>query len=767
MTDSHDEMRKAAWAAVIVSAVLIGQQVAGRALRDGFFLMHFPASTLPSVMTAASILSVAIVFGTARLLRRFAPWKSLPVFFAGNAALYAVEWAVSGSAPRVAAALLYLHTTSVGAVVVSGFWSVVNERFDPYAAKALVARIGIGASIGGVLGGLFAWGGASALEIPTLILVLASLNALCALAARRIGGPERRVQPAGESHVSALEIFQETPYLRHLALLVALAAFTGAVYDYVFKAHAAERFSTGPELVSFFALFYLSLSVATLVVQNLLARRFLLGLGLAITVGTLPGIGAAFGLIALLAPGIWTAGLMRGGTSVVESSLYRSGYELLYTPVLPEKKRPTKTLIDVGGDKLGGAAGGAFAFFVLGIFPGAASPILMSCGIAAAVAALFVTRRLHQGYVSSLAESLRTGSLSAADVETLDATTQQTVANTIVAMERNQVLGELAKTGASASFLGRDQLLAGLRASGATDASQRNGRRPYVDPPRQPIDPAEIDETVGTIVELRSGDPVRIVAALARNNPLPDSLVGHVISLLDDDSVAEAASLALRKVAPANTGALLDAVLHTRTPLDTRRRVCEILSRLPTQRCADGLVLLLEDHDFELRFRAAAGLLEIVRVNARLRIPREPVFEAAEREAIDCARRWRYQTSVDPRLTRVAPSDSSTGKRVLQGGAYIFSLLLSVLDPDPLRLAIRALASTNSSERGTGLEYMGNVLPPGLREAVWPLLTDPRLAQGGVRARSQLLADLGEQAPLGPVDLAALRRRIDAQRNQL
>ena len=47
--------------------------------------------------------------------------------------------------------------------------------------------------------------------------------------------------------------------------------------------------------------------------------------------------------------------------------MFRSGYELLYTPVLPEKKRPTKTIIDVGGERLGATAGGGLVFVVLAV----------------------------------------------------------------------------------------------------------------------------------------------------------------------------------------------------------------------------------------------------------------------------------------------------------------------------------------------------------------------------------------------------------------
>ena len=67
--------------------------------------------------------------------------------------------------------------------------------------------------------------------------------------------------------------------------------------------------------------------------------------------------------------------------------MFRSGYELLYTPVLPDKKRPTKTLIDVGGEMSGGVLGAAFAFLVLATIPGVANSVLILAGIAASMGA--------------------------------------------------------------------------------------------------------------------------------------------------------------------------------------------------------------------------------------------------------------------------------------------------------------------------------------------------------------------------------------------
>jgi len=776
MTESQDATRQAVWAAAGVALVMVAQVVATRAVRDGFFLTHFEATALPSMMTAASVFSILVVLGSTRLLRNVAPARSLPVFFGVSAAFFVLEWTLCGPLPRISAVVLYLHTMSLSAVVASGFWSVVNERFDPHAAKKLIGRIAGGASLGGVIGGVGAWLGAAAVEIPTMILAMGGLNLVCLAGVVRIGegvhGSHAPGAGADGEQTSVWDIFQDTPYLRNIAAVVILAAFTQAVYDYVFKSSAAARYTSSAELVSFFALFYLGISVVTFVVQNGLARRSLERFGLALTVASLPGTGLVMGALALLAPGLASGIGMRGGTGVVENSLFRSGYELLYTPVLPEKKRPTKTLIDVGGDKLGTAIGGGVAFFVLGIVPGIATGVLVSAGIAASVAGLVLIRRLHHGYVGSLADRLRVGNLDVGEFEVVDATMRIAMSDALQALQRGSTASGRAAEASGEWVPGRTELIERMHpdelTAGHASAAAVREPRPFVDPPPRALDESEIDALLLTIADLRCGERDRVESALARSRPLTRPLVGFVVPLLADEGVADVAMAALRDVAPSMTGALLDAVLQSRTPLAARRRLCDILARLPTQRAIDGLVLLLVDADFELRFRAAVALLEIRRTASRISIPREPLLEAALQEALASHRAWRSVRAMGNRLSS-APgaavgAASAQGRRVVQGVSFIFTLLLSVLDREPLQLAIHALSTGAGGDRGTGLEYLENVVPAQLLQALRPLLEDSALALARVQARDEILLELVADADRRPDDLASLRRHVDVRR---
>jgi hypothetical protein len=92
---------------------------------------------------------------------------------------------------------------------------------------------------------------------------------------------------------------------------------------------------------------------------------------------------------------------------------------------------------------------------------------------------------------------------------------------------------------------------------------------------------------------------------------------------------------------------------------------------------------------------------------------------------------------------------------------HAFTLLALVLPREPLRIAFRGLMADDRILRGTALEYLDVVLPPGIREALWPHL-DPGAApapRGPARDRAQVLDDLLRADRSIGIQLADLQRR--------
>jgi hypothetical protein len=74
----------------------------------------------------------------------------------------------------------------------------------------------------------------------------------------------------------------------------------------------------------------------------------------------------------------------------------------------------------------------------------------------------------------------------------------------------------------------------------------------------------------------------------------------------------------------------------------------------------------------------------------------------------------------------------------------VFTLLSLVLPQEPLQIAFKGLHTTHQNLRGTALEYLEGVLPPQIRDALWPYLEDERKTRpaGPRRQRDEIVADL-------------------------
>ncbi|WP_437741275.1 hypothetical protein WMF39_37350 [Sorangium sp. So ce1504] len=783
--------------AAIASGAMIAQQVAGRATRDALFLASFGAADVPKVMAAGAALSFGAVVLLSRALLQLSPARVVPATFAASSVLLALEWALARRAPGAAALVFYLHIAVFGATLISAFWSLVNERFDPHTARQSIGRIAGGGTVGGVIGGLFAWRASRLIDAPTMLLALSAVSALTAWATHHLGaslaraaaatgGAGRTEVEAGRTQVEAgrteveagrtqveagrtqveagrtqveagrtqvgaggagLAALRDNSHLRDLGLLVGLGAVSGALFDVALSAEAAAAMTDRNALLSFFALFHLSVSVLSFLVQSLAATFSLDRLGLAATIGILPAAVVASTLSLVVAPRLWAASIVRATEAVLRNSLFRSGYELLYTPLPPDQKRSIKTLIDVGFDRIGTAAGSGLAMALLVLAPGGSLPLLLGLGAAAAGVTLLFTPRLHRGYVAALEGSLRSGAVSLDPTNVVDATTRRTLSGTVDALSRDRVLVELAALRNAAAarhdagrasadgertshpgppLSGRSPLSGRASLSGPAPGDSPRppaGDRRGVDGPlsaRAASAALASDPVLAATADLRSGDPERIRRALVRE---PDpALVPHLLPLLEREGLTSEAIRALRAVAPRATGQLVDALLDPSVSVALRRRIPRVLQACPTQRAADGLILGLADERFEVRFQCGVALARLLQQRAPIHLRHDDVIEAAMREIAIGRRVW------DAQPPNVAPPvEAPLAERLLvertsRSLEHVFRVLSLCLEREPLEIAYRALHADDAHLRGTALEYLENVLPAPIRESLWPYL---------------------------------------------
>ena len=120
--------------ATATAAAMIAQQVAGKAIRDALFLSTFYVKSLPAMMGGAAVASLLAVVVVSRVLARRAPADVLPYLFGANAVASALGWVMFFRVPRASAIVVYLAMAVLGPVILSTFWSLINERFDPHHA---------------------------------------------------------------------------------------------------------------------------------------------------------------------------------------------------------------------------------------------------------------------------------------------------------------------------------------------------------------------------------------------------------------------------------------------------------------------------------------------------------------------------------------------------------------------------------------------------------------------------------------------------------
>lgn len=295
-------------AALMTATALIMQQVGGNAIRDGLFLSVYSVQSFPYLIAGAAVFAVIAAPLSGRLLTRLGPARAVPMLMAAHATLFLVEWLLLGSLPQVVAVFLYLHSSVIGGIAISSFWSLLNERFDPHTAKPLLARVAGAATFGGLLGGLSAERVAALLPEGALLPLLGLVSAACVGGALVIGkgAPAHRASVEDTAtRAGAWGELRRQPLLRNLAMVTALAAVLAALADYILKAEAVAYFGKGPQLVRFFGLFYSGTGLAAVLVQALLGKFVLGRLGLGGSVASHPAVVGTMALLGFVLPIPW------------------------------------------------------------------------------------------------------------------------------------------------------------------------------------------------------------------------------------------------------------------------------------------------------------------------------------------------------------------------------------------------------------------------------------------------------------------------------
>ena len=724
--------RNAGIYAVAAAGLTVAFQLAGKATRDALFLSTLGVAALPRMLIIAALVSAALTIGLTRVMARTGPGRLVPRLFFLSGALLLVEWALVGPARPIVAVLFYLHFGGLGALLVSGFWALVNERFDPRAARGAIGRITTGASLGGLLGGILPERIGATLSLTAMLPVLAALHLLAGFLVLWLRRSTTSQEPASARRDavpsrSSRDIFRSSPYLQGIALLVVLTATAEGLLDYVFKAGATLVASDEATLLRLFAAVYTGTALLTILLQLFVLRPILGRLGIARGAALLPAGSSIGALGALLVPGFGALVAARAVEVVLHNSIFRAAYELLFTPVSPQEKRSTKLLLDVGVARVGDVLAGALAQGALIAGLVTATPLLCATMLLGA-AALLVARQLHRGYVRALEQSLHR---RAADLPTVSEDQAATLMQTFGAFDLSEFRERHADTeGTPDEGQEARKIVAQSRVS-APVTRRRDG--------------------------LVSSRPDMVISAL-ESGPLREDQVDSAVSLLAWDEVARRAMQALGPIAQSDPGRLLKHLLNPEEDFAIRRRLVRVLADATGEEAFQGLLQALEDPRFEVRYRAGQALARMMTRNPAFRVEREQMVQAVLREVAVERGVWESRQLIDQSDDDWSPMEAEVLRdRATRSLEHVFTLLSLVLPQETLRLAFHGLHTQDAHLRGTALEYLESILPERVREKLWPFLeVQHRPSQ---RTPEQALQELLASRESIVLALAAVRRK--------
>jgi hypothetical protein len=657
-------------------------------------------------MLASALLSLLGAALLSRFIARSGPSRVVPSAMAGNTAVFVAEWAALERAPDLVASALYLHVTALGPLLLSGFWSIVNERFDPHAAKRIVSSMAAAGALAGVVGGLAVERVASLVGIGWTLALLAVVSGGAALATRGIGAPlEKDAAPRDEEHEagSRLGFLGRHPLLGRMALLMVLSAAIDAFLDYALKVEAAAVWPETAELVRFFASFYVVTGLLAFALHVGLGTRILQRFGLGGAMAVLPVGVIVAGAASLFSARLGSVVLVRGVESVAAGSLFRSGFELLYAPIPAAVKRPVKAWIDVSARSVGSIVGAGLVLFLLFVVPDLGSGLVVALAMVTAGFVLVGVVRTDRAYVAQLGTSLRKGTVSLQELDALDATTARTVAAAQTVASRSSLLEEVR------AYAAQQQAVEEAGAAEPAHAVERATADPApAAEASAEAARAEAQAVMARVSELASGDPMRVRRALhvrtAASATAQDRRVAaHVIPLLGVPSLARDADAFLRRLAPRAPGHLVDGLLDRSEGRAVRLALAGILSGVADRRALTGLWLGLDDPDFGIRQACADGAMRVVERRGELAPPKEAVHGQIERALL------------------AQGADAVPAPRRVE---LVFNLLALLHGRETMRSTLTGVRSGSPAMRGTALELVESLLPPRLGQQVLALIEE-------------------------------------------
>ena len=330
---------------------------------------------LPWLFTGTLLATILVQPLFASLVRKFPARVFIPItynFFALNLVVF---WALLRSLPDThdiwIGRAFFIWISVYNMFIVSIFWAFMVDIFETEQSKRLFGAIGVGGTLGAILGGVITAtfvgvvGQTNLLLVSALLLEVAVVFVVVLARWYATNRPLAVDQPVGGGIFAGITHVASSPYLLMICLYMLLFTVTSTFLYFHQAEIASSHFPTREARTAFFAKVDITVNVLTLVTQAFVTAHLLRRLGVAMTLAILPIVSiigfAGIGIVPTLAMVVAIQVIRRAGNFAIA----RPTREILFTVVRREDKYKAKTFVDTTvyrfGDQVGSWAQPALA----------------------------------------------------------------------------------------------------------------------------------------------------------------------------------------------------------------------------------------------------------------------------------------------------------------------------------------------------------------------------------------------------------------------
>ena len=341
---------------------------------NALFLSELGVEQLPFAFLLVAITAITSSYFYSKAVSRFSLKKVIEVTIISSIIIL-IGLGVLLSLHVVSGVVLYFFYIWVAIYAVlsaSQFWVLANLVFSIREAKRLFGFIGSGAILGGIIGGYLTSILAPWIGNENLMFVAAVLLFFCIPLVRKIWDLRVRKNSAFVKHNSPVSISEppfklilQSKHLTYIACIVAVSVVVAKLVDYLFSDFASSAIPDADELTSFFAFWFSTFNLLSLVIQLFLTHRIVGIWGVGFSLLLLP-IGIFGGsMLFLVLPELSAVVVIKAMDGILKQSIHKSASELLTLPLPFDLKNKTKSFIDVVVDSLATGIAGCLLIFVV------------------------------------------------------------------------------------------------------------------------------------------------------------------------------------------------------------------------------------------------------------------------------------------------------------------------------------------------------------------------------------------------------------------